>query len=465
VTPLAFPDDEFRKHAPEPAAPRPFKLPPVHAFTLDSGIAVYLVEQHTLPTVSMQLELDGGGLVDPRSSIGLASIAMAMMTEGTDKLDKLAYAEALADVASSITASATEDSFLLAVASLSRHLDVTMQLFVDTLRAPGLRAPDLERMLRRRIESVRQSRGAPQAIPGRVMGPILYGPEHPFGAVLTESALASITLDDVRGVVQRLAPRGARLFVVGDLTEEAIRRQFSFAWDGAPSPPPAIPHAQPMAGRIFFVEAAGATQAQVLLLHAGPARTSPHYFANMLLAGVFGGGFTSRLNMNLREDKGYCYGARGGFSYTRSGGTFVAMAQVRGDAAAQALLEIDREVRDLASARRPVTAEELEREKQGAILALPGRFATPQAALGQYRALVYFGLPLDSYASYTENVAAVTRDDVDRAATRELSPERGVYLVVGDGSLRAPLAEIAARGDVGDGGFVELDADGRELPQ
>jgi zinc protease len=143
------------------------------------------------------------------------------------------------------------------------------------------------------------------------------------------------------------------------------------------------------------------------------------------------------------------------------------MAQVRGDAAAQALLEIDREVRDLASGRRPVTADELDREKQGAVLALPGRFATPQAALGQYRALVYYGLPLDYYATYAENVAAVTREHVDRAAARELSPERAVYLVVGDGSLRAPLAEIAARGDVGDGGFVELDADGVpvELPQ
>jgi len=229
MQPLAFPDDEFRKRAPEPGPLRPFKLPSVHTFTLDNGISVYLVEQHTLPTVSMQLEIDGGGLVDPHDKIGLASIAMAMLTEGTEKLDKLAYAEALADVASSITASATEDAFLLSLASLSRHLDATMHLFADTLRAPGLRAPDFTRMIHRRIESVRQSRGAPQAIPGRVMGPILYGAEHTFGTVLTESALESMTLDDVRGVLQRLAPRGARLFVVGDLTEAEIRRQLAFA--------------------------------------------------------------------------------------------------------------------------------------------------------------------------------------------------------------------------------------------
>src|SRR5262249_27992700 len=134
-------------------------------------------------------------------------------------------------------------------------------------------------------------------------------------------------------------------------------------------------------------------------------------------------------------------------------------AQVRGDAAVATVREIDREVRALASGRRPVTDEELDREKQGAILAHPGRFATSQAALGQYRALVYYGLPLDYYANYVANVAAVTRDDVDRAAARELAPDRAVYLVVGDGSLRAPLAAVLD--DVGGGGLIELDADGR----
>jgi predicted Zn-dependent peptidase len=222
------------------------------------------------------------------------------------------------------------------------------------------------------------------------------------------------------------------------------------------------------------------------MLQHGPRRTDFGYFANMLLGAVFGGGFTSRINMNLREDKGYTYGARGGFSYSRAAGTFSATAQVRADATYQSLVEIVREVTAMASGTRPASTDELAREKQGAILGLPGRFATAQAALGQYRGLVYFGLPLDYYSSYIDAISAVTEVDVARAAG-QLDLARAVFVVVGDGStrlvirsegrdepwldehgpvtLRRALAELAARGDVGAGGLVELGVDGTAIPR
>jgi predicted Zn-dependent peptidase len=201
-----------------------------------------------------------------------------------------------------------------------------------------------------------------------------------------------------------------------------------------------------------------------------------------MMAAVFGGNFTSRINMNLREDKGYSYGARGGFSYSREFGTFSAGASVRTDATYQSLLEIDRELKALWAGKKPVTKDELDREKTGAILSLPARFATANAALGQYRGLVYFGLPLDYYASYVAKLEKVSLRDVSAAAARNLRPGQAVYLVVGDGdakvivrdehgkdvpllkdgqqlTLRQALAELAARGDVGGGGLVELDAD------
>jgi predicted Zn-dependent peptidase len=483
--PLEFPDDAFRRAVPEPASPRPFAMPPIRPFTLGNGIAVYLVEQHVLPIVSMQLELDGGALTDPPGKEGLAAVAMAMLTEGTQRLDKLAYAEALSDIASSISATATEDAFAISLASLTKHFDTTFQLFVETLREPGFRASDFDRLIKRRIESVRQARGTPAALPSRVSGPILFGSEHPFGAVVTESSLAAITLDDCKHVVERhLRPGRARLFVVGDLTEAEVRARVDVAgWSGdAPQTPP-VPAPVPMAGRIFFVDVPGATQSQVLMMQHGPRRTDPGYFANTLLGAVFGGGFTSRINMNLREDKGYTYGARGGFSYTRWAGTFTASAQVRADATYQSLLEIVREVTALASGARPATADELAREKLGAILGLPGRFATAAAALGQYRGLVYFDLPLDYYTGYADGISRVTEAEVAGAAG-QLDPARAVFVVVGDGAtplitrdggadrpwlddarpvtLRRALVE---RADVGGGGLVELDVDGVPLPR
>ncbi|MDB4959436.1 MAG: putative Zn-dependent peptidase [Myxococcales bacterium] len=496
---LAFPDEEFRAHQPAAAAPRAFKLPAVKPFTLKNGIKVYLVEQHTLPIVSMDLNFDGGSIVDPKGKEGLASICMAMLTEGTEKLDKIGYSEALADVASSISAYAGDDSQGIGLSSLTKHLDATFALFADTVRTPGLRDSDFDRMVKRRIESVKQSRGTPSSIPGRVLNAILYGHDHPLGAITTEESLKAITLADCKQhIATWLHPKNARLFVVGDLNEAQVRKTFESsplaAWTGAVPDEPRMPAPKTLAGRIFFVNVPKAAQSTVMVLQFGPKRTAPEYFANSMMSAVFGGSFTSRLNMNLREDKGYSYGSRGGFGYSKAYGTLSVNAPVQADSTYQTILEIDRELKDLWSGQRPVTKEELEREKTNAILALPGRFGTAGAALGQYRSLVYYGLRLDYFNTYVDKVSKVTDVQVKQSAAKNLRPGQAVYLVVGDGdakmivhnasaakdaaadvrrlpyqkdgkqlTLREALTDLAKRGDVGAGGLVELDVDGKQI--
>jgi len=499
---LAFPDEAFRKQQPKAGPPRPFRLPPVKPFRLKNGVQAYLVEQHELPIVSMDLSFDGGAMTDPKGKEGLASVCMAMLTEGTARLDKIQYSEALADVASNISTYTTDDATGLTLSSLRKHLDATFALFAETLRSPGMRASDFDRMVKRRIEGVKQARGTPAAVAGRVSGPVLYGLDHPFAGVITEATLAAITLDDCRKYASTyLMPASARLFVVGDLTEAEVRKYFDggelAAWTGAAAKLPALPAPNRPAGWIFFVDIPGAAQSQVSVLHFGPQRTAPDYFATTLMAAVFGGSFTSRINMNLREEKGYSYGARGGFGYTKQYGTFNASASVQADSTYQTVLELAREVKELASGARPIQKEELEREKQGMILGLPSQFATAQAALGNYRRLVYFGLPLDYYNSYVARVGGVNEAQTKAAAAKHLRPNEAVYLVVGDGNakmivgvprkevdpatkqektvwtrepymkdgkqltLREALVDLAARSASGASGLVELDRDGR----
>jgi zinc protease len=497
---LTFPDEDFRKQQPAPTASRPFKFPEVKPFTLKNGIKVYLVEQHTLPIVSMDLNFDGGSVTDPKGKDGLAGLCMSMLTEGTQKLDKIAYSEALADVASNINAYAADDSQGVQLASLTKHVDTTFALFAETLLSPGMREADFDRLKKRRIESVRQSRSNPTSIPFRVSGPVLYGANHPLGGVVTEPGLESITLADCKKQIATwMKPKNARLFVVGDLTEAQVRATFDksplAAWTGAAPKLPNLGTPKTMPGRIFFVHVPNAAQASVSLLWFGPKRTAPDYFANSMLGGVLGGGFTSRINMNLREDKGYAYGARGGFSYPlKSLGMVNVTGSVQADSAYQTLLEIDREVKELASGKRPVAADELEREKVNAELALPGRFSTAQSALGQYRSLVYYGLPLDYFKTYVDKVRKVTEKEVKASATKHLRTTGAVYVVVGNGdekmiinnpnapkgalpkdrklplekdgkqvTLREALQELASKGDVGAGGLVELDVDGRPV--
>jgi zinc protease len=494
---LAFPDEEFRAHQPGPGPQRPFHLPAMKPFTLGNGIQVYLVEQHALPIVSMDLNFNGGAITDPHGKDGLAGVCSALLTEGTQKLDKIQYSEALADIASNINAYGAEDSQGVALSSLTKHLDATFALFADTILTPGMRARDFDRLLKRRIESVRQQRSTPTAIPSRVLGSILYGAKHPLGQTITEASLSSITLDDCKQQIATwMKPKNARLFVVGDVTEAQVRDTFERsplgAWSGAAPDEPTLPAPKTLAGRIFFVNVPKAAQSTVMLLQFGPTRTAPDYFANTMTASVFGGSFTSRINMNLREDKGYSYGSRGGFGYSpKQFGTLTVSAPVQADSTYQTLLEIDHELKGLSSAKAPVTAEELDREKTNAILALPGRFATAQAALGQYRSLVYYGLPLDYFNSYIDKVGKVTEAQVKASAAKHLRPGQAVYLVVGDGdakmivhnakankddpadvrrlpytkdgkqlTLREALADLAKRGDVGTGGLVELDVDG-----
>jgi zinc protease len=227
-----------------------------------------------------------------------------------------------------------------------------------------------------------------------------------------------------------------------------------------------------MPGRIFFADVPGAAQSLLAVLGYGPCRTAPDFLAT-LLAGAVLTGFAGRINMNLREAKGYAYGTRGGFHFGRDHGMFGAHASVQANATYASLLELHREIAGLATGTSPVTPEELDREKTGAILALPAWFATAQAALAQYRALVYFGLPLDSYNHFADELARVGEVDVAVAAARHLPVDDAAYVVVGDGAgrqigddhatLREALARLVATQQLGAGALVELDADGSPI--
>jgi zinc protease len=487
--PLVFPDDAFRATQPAPGPVRPFKLPAVKPFTLANGVKVYLVEQHALPLVSMELGFDAGTMTDPRDKPGLAAVCTSLLTEGTAELDKLQYAGALAAVASTITASATQDRTAVRLSTLTKHLPATFAQLVATVRTPGFRVPDFERLVKRQVAAVRQSRGGALAVGWRVHFPVMFGPDHPFGAVTTEASLGALAIDDCkRYVAAYLQPAAAQLFVVGDVTEAEVRalaaRTGFAAWRGKAKRVAAPPAPRPLAGRIFFVHVPGAAESSVALLALGPKRKAGDFDATTLAVGVFGGSFGSRLNMNLRETRAYTYGAFSEIRYGRYASLFDTVTSVRTEATYQAMLEIDREVVGIATGKKPVTAAELAGEQSGVILGLPGQFATAEDALGRYRQLVYFGLPLDYYRKLVARVRKVDVKRINAAAAAHLAPARGVYLIVGDGdakvirratdgvdvpyekagvqlTLRQALAELADAGTLGKGALVELDVDGR----
>lgn len=463
-TALAFPEGEaFRAKQPAPDEIAPFEQPGIQRFTLKNGIEVYLVEQHELPTVSMQLVFPGGSVDDPKGKEGLASMCVGLMSDGTAKLDKIAFNEALADLASSVSSGAGLDEQYVAMATLTKNLDETLALFADTLLRPGMRQEELDRSVKQRLESLKQIKGSPDSIASRIDGTILWGPEHAYGRFYTEESTAQIGLNDCKKhIASFFKPKGAKLYVVGDITKAQIEEKLGLhlaGWTGAPKKSSAIAKAKPREGKVFLVDVPGAQQSVVRVLHPGPTRTAEDFVPTNLMSTILGGGFSSRINMNIREDKGYAYGAYGGFSYFRDAGLFTAGGSVRADATAKSLVEILKEMKRIRT--EPVTEAELAREKEGAVLSLPARWATGGQILGTYKGLVYYGLPLDWYEGYVPSVQKVSIEDVKKAAERHVKPEDVRVLVVGDAKTVLPELKEVAKNELGVSEIVRLDADGK----
>ena len=487
---------DFRDSQPTPGPARDFQLPSINVFEISSPgkskgkksdpLKVYLVENHALPTVSIEFDLDGGSRNDPKSKSGLAGLCMNLLSEATKKDSKEELSRKLSRYASGVYSAAGEDNQTIGMYTLSKYFDETLALFEDVVLRPGLRKEDLERLSKTQILGIKQAKASPVPIAGRVADRIFYGTQHPFGHVTTEKTIKRIGLSDCKKFHQAyVRPGGARVFVVGDMTKQQVVEKLKpllKKWKGSPKRSVEIGPPKGESGKIFFVDVPGAAQSAVYLVHEGPTRSDKNYFANRLMGNVLGGGFASRLNMNLREDKGYSYGASGGFSYQRNHGSFFAYSSVRADATGQSLVEIMDEMKSLHSGKEPVKKDELSREKNGAILGLPASFATSRSILAQFQSLVYFGLPLDYYQGYVSAVKKVALADVNAAAVSALHPKDVRILIVGDskavqkirkGDKDVPLTEkgksvtleqmlegFAKTQRFGPGTLVLLDADG-----
>lgn len=433
-----FPKEEFRNQQPVANEPKDFNLPGIKQFTIANQIEVYLVERHDLPTLTMNLNFNGGTIYDRSGKEGTAEICMSMVTEGTKTHDKLSFEAALADIASTISSYSSKDSQGIVLRSLSKNFEATFALLTETLLEPGFREPELNRMIDQELQYLKQAKGSPNSIAQRLLPSIIAGPNHPFGRFTSKKSLQRLNIKDCKiHFKSYVKPKGARLFVVGDTTKEKLIQAFTpllKKWKGRAKRVPSIPKIKGKRN-LYFVDIPGAAQSSIFIIHPGPKRDTPDYYVNQLMTGVLGGGFASRINMNLREDKGYSYGARGAYKYNKHFGTFIASSSVRSDSTNQSLEEVFKEMSFFKSGEKPVTPEELNREKNGLILGLPARFATAGQVLQVYYSLYYLGLPFNYYNSYIKNVEVVTKEQV-QTATKLLHPEFATIFVVGDSSTK-----------------------------
>ena len=453
-----------RSRLPGPTAARGFAFPPVERSVLPNGLRVWSVAHAGLPIISFLLLLRTGSANDPAGQEGLAALTADMLDEGSGSRSAIEMHEDLARIGAQVDADISPDASTMTLSVLSRFADRALMLMADIVARPALREADLARVRQLRLHRLTQLRDVPGVVADRSFARLLYG-RHPYGhtPIGSEQSLTALTLDDVRAFHHRmLRPTAATLIAVGECEHSEIERLAAEAFagwgadaSGEASPPVLLETPAPgIARRVYVVPRPGASQSELRIGHVAVARDTPDYHALVAANMILGGQFVSRINANLREDKGFTYGARTSFDFRRMRGPFMLQASVQTAATTRAIEESFGELEAIRGLR-PATDEELSVGVAALTRGFARNFEIADQIARAAMQLALYDLPDDYFAQYVPRVKSVTTADVTRVAAAHIDPSRLVTLVVGD--LDAIGAELPRLG-LGDPIPLSLDA-------
>jgi predicted Zn-dependent peptidase len=435
-----------------PLGPDPtFTFPDIRKRALPNGLRVWTVEHHDVPLVAILLILPVGAAADPHERPGLAAMTGDMLDEGCGSYSALDIHDALGRLGAQFDVEIGSDAMVLSLTTLTRFTKDGLGLIADIARRPRFEPREFERVRDLRLTRLLQLRDLAPAVADRAFARLVYK-NHPYGhlPIGTEDALRTMTVDEVTAFHRRwFAPGRATVVAVGDALHddlfEVVARTFAdWAADGAdvaqtidPSsddPPSAVSE------RLALVDRPGSAQSELRIGHAGVPRNTPDYHALLVLNMILGGQFVSRINLNLREDKGYTYGARTSFEFRRGRGPFVFQASVQSDATAAAIREALGEVTAIRGSRPP-TDDELGLARRALTRGYPRNFETAEQVARATAQLSLYGLPDDYFSQFVARVSAVDAAEVIRVANAHLDPARLVTVVVGDRDRIGPSLE------------------------
>jgi predicted Zn-dependent peptidase len=435
---------------------------------LKNGMQVVLAERHAIPVVQVQVQFDAGYASDQGRKLGTSAFTMAMLDEGTAQLDSLEIARRAERLGAEIAAGSGLDSSSVRLNALTDQLAPSLALYADVVRNAAFRADDIARVRGQWLARIAQEKTQPTGLALRTLPPLLYGAGHayaiPFTGSGTEASIRALTPEDLHAYVRDwLRPDNATILVAGDTrldTIVAALDQVFGDWKAPATPRPEknIAHVTPPAKpRVFLMDRPGALQSMILAGVVAPSTRAPDNLEIQTMNGAFGGAFTSRLNMNLREDKHWAYGAFSFLSNAIGQRPFLLYAPVQTDRTAQSVAEILREARAVVG-DQPLTHAEIDKIKVGDVRSLPGEYQTTGAVLGALAGIVLYDRPDDYVQTLKARIEAQTDDAVRAAAKEVIRPDALTWIVVGD------LGKIGqAVRDLGIGTVEVIDADGRKV--
>lgn len=438
------PDAPFRKQAPEAAEARDWTAPVATEAKLSNGMRVLLVSGATLPIVVVQVVSPRGA--DQQPSPGMGSFLGAMLEQGTKSRSALEISDAYLDIGANHGAWVDWDSTNAWVKVLPQHLERGVEILADVFQNPAFEADEVERVRSQRLAAIRQQADRPRVIVNNAVARSLY-PAHVYGESLlgTEASVKGVTSAGLRALHRSLAaPSESFVVVVGNVTKEAVLPPLEEAfggWKGWSPPRKTVRPPLPQPRKIVVVHRKDASQSNIAVASVGVPRTTEDFDAVLMGNTVLGGMFSSRLNMNLREQHAYTYGAYSYFAMRHGPGPFLAQAAVDTPNTGAALKETLDEIERFCSTQ--VSQQELQLALGRQVKALPGRFESTAATAGAIADLGIFELPLDEFRARPERLRKVTPDIVRRAAREHLDPNRMQIVVAGDlAVIRKQLEEL-----------------------
>jgi zinc protease len=451
---------------PAPGAIAAGKFPPIQRGSLSNGLKVMLVERHHAPVVSLELLVDTAYAADfAETKPGTGNLAVALMNDGTTSRDAFTLADDLVRIGAAVSTSGGGEQSTVTLSALKPTLDPALAIFADVIRNPAYRQADVDRVKAQQAAGIRAQRLQPATIANRVLSRVIFGADHPLGRQPTEASVASVTRDEVMAFHQRwFKPDNAVLIVVGDTSLAEIMPKLETALGGwqasSAAPRIAVPAPAPrIAPVVYLVDRPGSPQSYMLAGLPALPRTAAgeDEFHISAFNTNFGGNFTSRINMNLREDKGWSYGVSSGLVGGRGPRLFRITAQVQTDKTKESIQELQRELREVLSTR-PLTAAELTTSQNNTIMGLSGRWESSGAVVQSIEEIVTFGLPDTYFDTYAQRIRAVTPGMALEAGHKLVPAQNFAWVVVGDRHrIEAGLRELGMEVRV-------VDADGAPAP-
>ena len=455
-----------RSKLPALGSPPDTRFPELERATLSNGLKIVLARRAAIPQVRFDLLLDAGFAADKAGVPGTASLAMAMLDEGTAKRTSLQISDQLAQLGANLATGSRLDVSSVSLEALTENLDASLDIYGDVILHPSFPRADFERLKKQRLAQIQQEKADPVSLALRVFPGLLYGRGHaysnPWTGSGTEESTAKITRDHlVRFHRDWFKPNHATLIVVGATTMAEIRPKLEriFAsWSPGEVPSKDIATvAQQPRPVVYLIDRPGSLQSLIIAGNVAPPKANPAEVSIQTMNGVLGSDFSSRVNMNLREDKHWAYGAYTFFRDARGQRPFVAYAPVQTDKTKEALVELDKELRGIVK-DRPIQPDELSRAQASLTLTLPGSWETMAALAGAIGDIVTFGLDDRYYDTFAEKVRAQTVQSLTAAAADVVHPDQLVWVVVGDRSKIEPGLRELKLGEI-----RLIDTDGRPV--